>query len=227
MVPIDENAIPEHDRIPRVVSATWKYETGAVGSLTHALVLQGTKYSCELEVCKSRQRSRSHMREDRARAHAAEGFLFFFLALFPVPFFKTPTVTNSSSSILTTRPNFASVRPPVTTSKSSRYVPLALSGPLSGIPRDAFQRLMFSNPSLTSCDSSETMTLTPPSSVSLCSQSLSDTSVPSTDLFAHRTQMLSSTRRNRLSVRDLPSPTTTRTTSCLRTKTPARPMPCQ
>ncbi|GAA5849807.1 hypothetical protein JCM3766R1_007023 [Sporobolomyces carnicolor] len=50
VVPIDENAIPEHDRIPRVVSATWKYETGAVGSLTHALVLQGTKYSCELEV---------------------------------------------------------------------------------------------------------------------------------------------------------------------------------
>ena len=27
-----------------------KYETGAVGSLTHALVLQGTKYSTELEV---------------------------------------------------------------------------------------------------------------------------------------------------------------------------------
>lgn len=27
-----------------------KYETGAVGSLTHALVLQGTKYSTELEI---------------------------------------------------------------------------------------------------------------------------------------------------------------------------------
>ncbi|CEQ43029.1 SPOSA6832_04916 [Sporobolomyces salmonicolor] len=50
VVPVDEKAIPEEDRIPRVTSATWKYETGAVGSLTHALVLQGTKYSCELEV---------------------------------------------------------------------------------------------------------------------------------------------------------------------------------
>ncbi|GAA5911643.1 Gfo/Idh/MocA family oxidoreductase [Sporobolomyces salmoneus] len=49
-MPVDENAIPEHDRIPRVTSATWKYETGAVGSFTHALTLQGTKYSCELEV---------------------------------------------------------------------------------------------------------------------------------------------------------------------------------
>jgi hypothetical protein len=50
VIPVDENAIAEDDRIPRVTSATWKYETGAVGSLTHALVLQGTKYSCELEV---------------------------------------------------------------------------------------------------------------------------------------------------------------------------------
>ncbi|GAA5879160.1 hypothetical protein JCM1840_006213 [Sporobolomyces johnsonii] len=50
VIPVDEKAIPEDDRIPRVTSATWKYETGAVGSLTHALVLQGTKYSCELEV---------------------------------------------------------------------------------------------------------------------------------------------------------------------------------
>lgn len=27
-----------------------KYETGAVGSLTHAVILKGTKYSTELEV---------------------------------------------------------------------------------------------------------------------------------------------------------------------------------
>jgi len=33
-----------------VTSATWKYANGAVGSLTHALVLQGTKYSTELEI---------------------------------------------------------------------------------------------------------------------------------------------------------------------------------
>lgn len=50
VIPVDENAIPENDRIPRVTSATWKYHTGAVGSLTHALILQGTKYSTELEI---------------------------------------------------------------------------------------------------------------------------------------------------------------------------------
>jgi predicted dehydrogenase len=44
-IPIDEEAIKPEDRIPRVTSATWKYENGAVGSLTHALVLQGTRYS--------------------------------------------------------------------------------------------------------------------------------------------------------------------------------------
>ncbi|GAA5840404.1 hypothetical protein JCM11251_006551 [Rhodosporidiobolus azoricus] len=50
VVPVDENAIEPDDRIPRVTSANWKYETGAVGSLTHAVVLQGYKYSVELEV---------------------------------------------------------------------------------------------------------------------------------------------------------------------------------
>ncbi|KAK4048794.1 hypothetical protein OIV83_004560 [Microbotryomycetes sp. JL201] len=50
VVPVDEDVIAEEDRIPRVTSATWKYKTGAVGSLTHALVLQGTKYSTELEI---------------------------------------------------------------------------------------------------------------------------------------------------------------------------------
>ena len=49
-IPLDESVIPEEDRIPRVTSATWKYKTGAVGSLTHALVLQGTLYSTELEI---------------------------------------------------------------------------------------------------------------------------------------------------------------------------------
>ncbi|GAA5918606.1 hypothetical protein JCM6882_000830 [Rhodosporidiobolus microsporus] len=50
VVPVDEGKIEPDDRIPRVTSATWKYETGAVGSLTHAVVLQGYKYSVELEV---------------------------------------------------------------------------------------------------------------------------------------------------------------------------------
>jgi hypothetical protein len=82
VIPVDEEKIEEEDRIPRVTSATWwvlggrlgagspahkahmssdlpicrKYETGAVGSLTHALILQGTKYSTELEICECRRR---------------------------------------------------------------------------------------------------------------------------------------------------------------------------
>lgn len=60
---MDEDKIAEDDRVPRVTSATWsgmrifyqflsdmkvfdsdrKYANGAIGSLTHALVLQGTK----------------------------------------------------------------------------------------------------------------------------------------------------------------------------------------
>lgn len=50
-IPIDESKIPEHDRISRMTSATWRFkETGALGSLTHGLVLQGTKYDTTLEV---------------------------------------------------------------------------------------------------------------------------------------------------------------------------------
>jgi len=49
-LPIDESKIAPENRIPRVTSATWKYENGAVGSLTHAVALHGTNYSCELEV---------------------------------------------------------------------------------------------------------------------------------------------------------------------------------
>ncbi|TFK76507.1 hypothetical protein BDN72DRAFT_240715 [Pluteus cervinus] len=47
---IDESKILPENRIPRVTSATWKYESGAVGSFTHVVALQGTNYSCELEV---------------------------------------------------------------------------------------------------------------------------------------------------------------------------------
>lgn len=47
---IDESKIAESNRIPRVTSATWKYESGAVGSFSHIVALQGTNYSCELEV---------------------------------------------------------------------------------------------------------------------------------------------------------------------------------
>ncbi|KAJ3883725.1 putative oxidoreductase C terminal-domain-containing protein [Lentinula edodes] len=47
---VDESKIPPENRIPRVTSATWKYESGAVGTFTHVVALQGTNYSCELEV---------------------------------------------------------------------------------------------------------------------------------------------------------------------------------
>lgn len=67
-IPIDESKIAPENRIPRVTTATWlanvinltclyadevthrKYENGAVGTLTHAVALHGTNYSCELEV---------------------------------------------------------------------------------------------------------------------------------------------------------------------------------
>lgn len=47
---VDESVIPPEDRISRATSAVWKYENGAVGSLTHLVALQGHDYSCELEV---------------------------------------------------------------------------------------------------------------------------------------------------------------------------------
>ncbi|GAA93880.1 hypothetical protein E5Q_00526 [Mixia osmundae IAM 14324] len=49
-IPIPEDSIPPEQRIPRVTSAIWKYTTGAVGTLTHSLVLQGAKYDTEIEV---------------------------------------------------------------------------------------------------------------------------------------------------------------------------------
>ncbi|CAO1627216.1 unnamed protein product [Parajaminaea phylloscopi] len=49
-MPIDEGAIPAEERIPRVTCATWKYESGAVGSLTHAVALQGFNYATEIDV---------------------------------------------------------------------------------------------------------------------------------------------------------------------------------
>ncbi|KZS90060.1 hypothetical protein SISNIDRAFT_444355 [Sistotremastrum niveocremeum HHB9708] len=49
-IPINESKIKEDNRIPRVTASTWKYQSGAVGSLIHLAVLQGTDYSCEFEV---------------------------------------------------------------------------------------------------------------------------------------------------------------------------------
>ncbi|KAF8163246.1 putative oxidoreductase C terminal-domain-containing protein [Crassisporium funariophilum] len=47
---INEGQIAPENRIPRVTAATWKYDSGAVGSFTHIVALQGRNYSCELEV---------------------------------------------------------------------------------------------------------------------------------------------------------------------------------
>lgn len=49
-IPIDEAMVAPENRIPRVTCATWKFESGAIGSLTHAVALQGTDYSTELDV---------------------------------------------------------------------------------------------------------------------------------------------------------------------------------
>ncbi|KAG5640597.1 hypothetical protein DXG03_007961 [Asterophora parasitica] len=46
----DESAVPPENRIPRVTTATWKYDSGAVGTFTHIVALHDTNYSCEFEV---------------------------------------------------------------------------------------------------------------------------------------------------------------------------------
>lgn len=45
-----EMDIPAEFRPPRVTSATWRFENGAVGSLTHGLLLHREKYESEIEV---------------------------------------------------------------------------------------------------------------------------------------------------------------------------------
>ena len=47
---VDEDAIPPEDRIPRVTSATWKYESGAVGSLMHCVALHGQDFFTHMDV---------------------------------------------------------------------------------------------------------------------------------------------------------------------------------
>ena len=37
----DEDAIPPENRLPRLTSATWKYKSGGVGTLTHVIALHG------------------------------------------------------------------------------------------------------------------------------------------------------------------------------------------
>ncbi|KAF8595731.1 hypothetical protein BDV93DRAFT_573854 [Ceratobasidium sp. AG-I] len=49
-MPVDESLVAPENRIPRATSAIWKYKSGAIGSLTHVTILQGTLYACEFEV---------------------------------------------------------------------------------------------------------------------------------------------------------------------------------
>ncbi|KAI0647674.1 putative oxidoreductase C terminal-domain-containing protein [Trametes meyenii] len=46
----DEDLIPPANRLPRLTSATWKYDDGAVGTLTHVIALHGNTYDTEFEV---------------------------------------------------------------------------------------------------------------------------------------------------------------------------------
>ncbi|WWC99663.1 hypothetical protein V866_006567 [Kwoniella sp. B9012] len=46
----DESVIPDDLRIPRATTASWKYESGAVGIFLHSTALHGTDYEVQLEV---------------------------------------------------------------------------------------------------------------------------------------------------------------------------------
>ncbi|KAJ5815101.1 hypothetical protein N7474_006878 [Penicillium riverlandense] len=47
---VDESQILEEERIPRATISSWKYTTGALGSLTHIIGLHGIRYSNEIVV---------------------------------------------------------------------------------------------------------------------------------------------------------------------------------
>ena len=45
-----EGPVPPEHRVPRATAAVWKFESGALGSLTHGVLLHRKKYESELEV---------------------------------------------------------------------------------------------------------------------------------------------------------------------------------
>merc|ERR1712100_233135 len=47
---IDESAIPPEGRVPRVSHAFWRYESGAIGMLTHHCLLHGYDYETSVEL---------------------------------------------------------------------------------------------------------------------------------------------------------------------------------
>jgi hypothetical protein len=50
MLNINEGQIPPEERLPRYTAATWRYEGGALGTLTHAIALHGNMYETSLEI---------------------------------------------------------------------------------------------------------------------------------------------------------------------------------
>lgn len=217
VVPVDESKIADEDRIPRVTSATWKYENGAVGSLTHALTLQGYKYSCEIEVlCVLLAVLQGDgTSTDETRGHSA------------------PTATSSASSTRTTTPSSVFARPTATTSTSTAYVlsfasrpqeacwPGRREGPGWTRPRRVVSSFLISSPPRLSTPSRTPLTC------SLMTSSATTTPTP-----ANSTR--SSTRfppplgRPRRLLATAPSLTrrATRGEYCRATRMPARPTPC-
>ena len=47
---LDENNVPSDSRVPRLTQAQCKFTSGAVGSITHAVSIHGTKYIANVEV---------------------------------------------------------------------------------------------------------------------------------------------------------------------------------
>jgi hypothetical protein len=45
-----DETVPPEFRVPRATAAVWKFDSGAVGSLTHGILLHEQKYESELEV---------------------------------------------------------------------------------------------------------------------------------------------------------------------------------
>jgi predicted dehydrogenase len=47
---VNEDSLPTERRVPRVTTAMWKFNSGAIGSLMHGALLHESKYESELEV---------------------------------------------------------------------------------------------------------------------------------------------------------------------------------
>merc|ERR1712232_467481 len=48
--PGGEHTVPMEDRIPRCTSSMFKFESGAIGTLTHALLLHDQRYFTEIDI---------------------------------------------------------------------------------------------------------------------------------------------------------------------------------